>query len=565
MRGAFFHSAAALLALLLSAVLPSESLLSSSIHFVDIAAAAGIDVRDLSGGPDKTSILDTVGHGAAWLDYDQDGWLDLYVVNGSTLARLRGKDKSPPPMCRLFRNRRDGTFSDETIRAGVGGQGLWGMGAAAADVDNDGYPDLYVTGFGRNILYRNRRDGIFEDITAKAGVQGGGWSTSAAFGDYDLDGDLDLFVARYVDFDIHNFPTGCLYSGIPVACGPMGLTAKPDLLYRNNGNGTFLDVTGTSGIAQGEPYFGLGVIFLDYNRDSYPDIYVANDATPANLWHNNRDGTFSDRGIVSGCALNGDGKEQARMGVDAADYDRSGNQSIFTTNFSGEINSLFRNLDNGLFSDVTEEAGLGAPSIPYLGWGAKFIDYDNDGWQDLFVVNGHIYPEVDTHRLSYTYRQRPLVFQNVRGHFREVGSQLGKVLLEAICGRGGAFADFDNDGDIDIFIVTMEDLPRLLRNEGGNRTNFLTLKLEGTKSNRAGFGATIRVQALGALSTVELRNGGSYLSTSDPRAHFGLGSAGEAESVEVTWPSGMRDRLQNVPANRFLTIREGQGLVQSRE
>jgi len=537
--------------------------LSSEIEFVDVAARAGVTVRDVSGGSDKVALLDTVGHGAAWLDYDQDGHLDLYVVNGSTLARLKGYDKSAPPSYRLFRNRGDGTFSDETVKAGVGRPGRWGMGAAAGDVDNDGFPDLFVTGFGANILYRNQGNGTFEDITAKAGVRGGGWSTSAAFGDFDRDGWIDLYVTRYVDFDIDNFPTGCLYSGIRVACGPMGLRPQHDLLYRNKGKGIFQDVTTAAGIAAGEAYFGLGVIFLDYDRDGFPDIYVANDATPANLWHNNRNGTFTDRGPTAGCAYSGDGREQARMGVDAADYDRSGYPSIFTTNFSGEMNSLFRNLKTGFFSDVTEETGLGAPSIPYLGWGTRFVDYDNDGWLDLLIVNGHLYPEVDTHRLSYTYRQRMQVFRNLGGRFSEASSGLGAALTEPICGRGAAFADYDNDGDLDVFVITMDDLSVLLQNRGGNRRNFLTLRLIGAKSNRDGIGALVRITVGDTLRSAEVSPGGSYLSSNDPRVHFGLDSAREAELVEIRWPGGSEDRLEHVQANQVLTVMEGKGIVPS--
>jgi hypothetical protein len=539
--------------------------LAPPIEFVDVAGLAGVQVRDLSGGIEKVSLLETVGHGAAWLDYDQDGLLDLYVINGSTLSRLKGQDKSDPPPCRLFRNNGDGTFTDVTFRAGVSGQGIWGMGVAVGDIDNDGFPDIYVTGFARNILYHNKRDGTFENTTKKAGVVGGGWSTSATFGDYDRDGLLDLYVARYVDMDIYHFPTGCLYSGIRVACGPMGLKAQHDLLYHNNGDGTFKDVTNAAGVGAGEAYFGLGAIFVDYDRDGYPDIYVANDATPANLWHNNHNGTFTDVGTVAGCAFNGDGKEQARMGVDTADYDRSGYQSIFTTNFSGETNSLFRNLGKGLFRDATEEAGLGASSIPYLGWGTKFIDYDNDGWLDLLAVNGHIYPEVDKYHLSYTYKQRVLLFRNLGGYFREVSKEIGGDLTKPICGRGAAFADYDNDGDMDVFVVNMDDLPELLHNGGGNRNNFLTFRMIGTKSNREGIGALISLTVGGTVRTAEVRSGGSYLSSNDSRAHFGLGSAPEAELVEVLWPSGIRDRLQHVSANQFVTITEGKGITALRK
>ncbi len=532
---------------------------SNQVTFVDRAPEAGINLEDLSGGPNKNALLETLGHGAAWFDYDGDGWVDLYLANGSSLDKIRGRDPKPPPGGALYRNRGDGTFEDVTLRAGVSGGELWAMGTVAADIENDGDLDLFVTGYGRNLLFRNRGDGTFQEISEKAGFQGNGWSAGAAFGDYDRDGFLDLYVARYVEFSPENYPTECLFSGLRVTCGPRRYAGSPDLLYRNKGDGTFEDVSEAAGIRNGEPYNGLGVLFLDYDNDGLQDIYVANDATPANLWHNNGDGSFTDNAVLAGCAFSEDGREQARMGVDAGDFDHSGHLSIFTTNFSGDVNTLFKANRDGTFSDQTGPLGLGAPSLLHLGWGAGFIDYDNDTWLDLFMVNGHLYPEAE--RLDYNYLQSKLLFKNTgTGHFIEVTREAGSALTRPNGGRGAAFADYDNDGDLDVVVTNIDGLPELLENQGGNRRNFISLRLVGTRSNRDGVGARIRVRTGGILQTGEVRSGGSFMSHNDVRAHFGLGDAPAAQ-VTIRWPDGRFQELSNLEANHFYTIQESEGVI----
>ena len=532
---------------------------AAEVIFVDTAAAAGITLKDVSGGLDKKALLQTLGHGAAWFDYDGDGWLDLYLANGSTLDKIQGRDPEPPPQGRLYRNRGDGTFQDTTQQSGITTGDLWAMGVVAADVENDGDPDLVITGFGKNLFFRNRGDGTFEEVSQETGVQGDGWAAGAAFGDYNGDGFLDLYVARYVEFSVDDYPTGCLFSGFPVTCGPNRYSGSPDLLYRNNGDGTFTDVSATSGIRGGEPYNGLGVIFLDYDNNGLQDIYVANDATPANLWHNNGDGTFSDHAVLAGCAFSGDGREQARMGVDAGDFDHSGHLSLFTTNFSGDINTLFRSNRDGTFSDQTGPLGLGSPSLLYLGWGTGFIDYDNDTWLDIFVVNGHLYPEVE--RLDYKYLQSKLLFRNTGiGRFQQTTDKVGADFSRPSGGRGAAFADFDNDGDLDVAVTNIDGLPELLRNDGGNRKHFLSLRLVGTRSNRDGVGARVQIKTGTTVQMREVRSGGSFMSHNDLRLHFGLGKAPSAD-VTIRWPSGQTEELENLKANHFYTVRESQGVV----
>jgi len=532
---------------------------AAEVVFVDTAAAAGITLKDISGGPEKKAVLQTLGHGAAWFDYDSDGWLDLYLANGSTLDKIEGRDPEPPPGGRLYRNQGDGTFQDTTRRSGIQTGNLWTMGVVAADVENDGDRDLLITGFGRNLLFLNRGDGSFEEVSRKTGVQGSGWATGAAFGDYNGDGFLDLYIARYVEFSVDDYPTGCLFSGIPVTCGPNRYRGSPDLLYRNNGDGTFSDVSAASGIRSGEAYNGLGVIFLDYDNDGLQDIYVANDATPANLWKNNGDGTFSDQAVLAGCAFSGDGREQARMGVDAGDFDHSGHLSLFTTNFSGDINTLFRSNRDGTFSDQTGSLGLGAPSLLRLGWGTGFIDYDNDTWLDLFVANGHLYPEVD--RLDYKYLQAKLLFRNMGdGRFLETTKKAGADLSRPSGGRGVAFADFDNDGDVDIVVTNIDGFPELLRNDGGSRKHFLSLRLVGTRSNRDGVGARVQVKTGTTIQMREVRSGGSFMSHNDFRLHFGLGEA-QAADVVIRWPNGQTQELRKLKANRFYTVKDSEGLI----
>ena len=532
---------------------------AAEVIFVDIAAAAGITLKDVSGGLDKKALLQTLGHGAAWFDYDGDGWLDLSLANGSTLDRIQGQDPEPPPGGRLYRNRGDGTFQDTTQESGIKTGDLWAMGVVAADVENDEDPDLFITGLGKNLFFRNRGDGTFEEVSGEAGVEGGGWASGAAFGDYNGDGFLDLYVARYVEFSVDDYPTGCLSSGIPITCGPNRYRGSPDQLYRNNGDGTFTDVSGSSGIQVGEPYNGLGVIFLDYDNNGLQDIYVANDATPANLWHNNGDGTFSDHAVLAGCAFSGDGREQARMGVDAGDFDHSGHLSLFTTNFSGDINTLFRSHRDGTFSDQTGPLGLGSPSLLYLGWGTGFIDYDNDTWLDVFVVNGHLYPEVE--RLDYKYLQSKLLFRNTgTGRFQQTTDKVGADFSRPSGGRGAAFADFDNDGDLDVAVTNIDGLPELLRNDGGNRKHFLSLRLVGTRSNRDGVGARVQIKTGTTVQMREVRSGGSFMSHNDLRLHFGLGKALAAD-VAIRWPSGQTEELENLKANHFYTVRESEGVI----
>ena len=532
---------------------------AAGVTFVDIAPAAGITLKDVSGGLEKKALIQTLGHGAAWFDYDGDGWIDLYLANGSTLEKIQGKDPEPPPGGRLYRNRGDGTFEDTTVESGIQTENLWAMGVVAADMENDGDPDLFVTGFGRNLFFRNRGNGTFEEVSRKSGTEGSGWAAGAAFGDYNGDGFLDLYVARYVEFSIDDYPTGCLFSGIPVTCGPNRYQGSPDLLYRNNGDGTFTDVSEDSGIQSGEPYNGLGVIFLDYDNNGLQDVYVANDATPANLWHNNGDGTFSDYAALAGCAFSEDGREQARMGVDAADFDHSGHLSLFTTNFSGDTNTLFKANRDGTFSDHTGPLGLGSPSLLYLGWGTGFVDYDNDTWLDLFVVNGHLYPEVES--LDYKYLQSKLLFRNTgRGRFVETTQEAGEDLRRPSGGRGAAFGDFDNDGDLDVAVTNIDGLPELFRNDGGNQKHFLSLRLVGTQSNRDGVGARVQVSTGSTTQLAEVRSGGSFMSQNDMRLHFGLGKAAAAD-VSIRWPSGKRQQFERLKANRFYTVNESVGLI----
>jgi hypothetical protein len=543
---------------------PAASSAPAAIRFADRTSAAGLSFVTTYGDPGtSTYILETTGAGAAFLDFDGDGRLDIYLVNGRTL-----RPDGEPPRSALFRNQGDGRFGDVTARAGVGRSG-WGQGVAVGDVDNDGAVDLYLTFFGENVLYRNNRDGSFSDITASAGVAAGGWSTSAAFADYDKDGDLDLYVARYVDFDLERAPLpgsqpNCRYAGLPVMCGPRGLPGGRDLLYRNNGDLTFSDVTAAAGELDREAYRGLGVVFGDYDDDGWPDLLVANDAHPNLLFHNEGNGTFTDVAFEAGVAFDEDGRERAGMGVDLGDYDNDGRLDVVITNFQGEPNALYRNLGRGLFQETTWPSGLGAPTLPYLGWGTRFIDFDNDGWSDLLFVNGHVYPEVDRHGLEETFAQRTLVFRNRGdGRFADVTAAAGPALAVRRAGRGAAFGDYDDDGRVDVLITGLNEAPALLHNETTPAGHWLSVALLGRRSNRDGIGSRITLDAGGQRQVREVHADGSYLSQSDRRAHFGLGQAVSAASLEVRWPSGVVDRLSNVPADRRLWIEEGRGLVRS--
>ncbi len=553
---------AGLLALLLGLALAplARTAEAPPIFFVDRAAAAGLDFEVTYGGRGQNKyILETTGTGAAFLDFDRDSRLDVFLVNGTTLEAGSG------PGCALFRNQGDGRFENVTGRAGLTCSG-WGQGVAVADYDNDGYPDLYLTFFGRNILFHNEGNGTFKDVTDKAGVAGGGWSTSASFGDYDRDGRLDLYVARYVDFDLPRAPLpgsqpNCFYGGFPVMCGPRGLPGQRDLLFHNEGNGTFRDVTDQAGIDR-DKLRGLGVVFGDYDDDSWPDILVANDAHPNLLYHNNHDGTFAEVAFEAGVAFDDDGRERAGMGVDMGDYDNDGRLDVVITNFQGEPNALYHNVGHGLFAETTWTAGLGEATLRYLGWGTGFVDFDNDGWVDLFFVNGHVYPEVERHRLDETYAQRALVFRNLgEGRFGEVSSAAGADLAKPRPGRGAAFGDYDEDGRVDVLVTAVNDRVALLHNEGAAGRHWLSVHLVGQRSNRDGIGARVTLEASGLRQLREVHGGSSYLSQSDLRAHFGLGSSPSASSLEVRWPSGARDRLENVAGDRTIVIVEGRGLV----
>jgi hypothetical protein len=508
---------------------------------------------------DKKYILESMSGGVAVFDFDNDGWLDVYFVNSPTVATVTERRSA---RSELWRNQRDGTFVDVTDKAGVGYPG-WGMGAVSADVDNDGWDDLYVTCYGPNHLYHNNHDGTFSDITEKAGVGDPRWSTGAAFGDYDGDGWLDLFVANYVDIRLNALPEFgkgkfCEFHGVPVQCGPRGLPGSGDSLYRNKGDGTFEDLSVKAGVADANGRFGMGAVWTDFNGDGRPDFYVANDAGANYLYKNNGNGTFTDVALQAGTALSEDGKEQGSMGVAIGDYDHSGRWSIFVTNFADEYNALYRNDREFQFTDVSFASQTAKPSVPLVGWGTHFIDYDNDGWLDLLVVNGHVYPQVERAGAASSYAQPKLLFRNNHnGTFADVTSTSGVPLSAHAVSRGSATIDFDNDGDLDVIINNLDGAPTVLRNDGGNRQSFLVVDLEGRTSNRSAVGAIVTVRAGDLVQRGERRSGDSYLSHSDSRLHFGLGMRTTVDSIEVRWPNGAVQRFDDVPANAFVKLVEG--------
>src|SRR5437588_6325495 len=534
-----------------------------SAQFVDVTRAAGIDFHLTCGSPEKRYIMESMCGGIALFDYDNDGWIDIFLVNGSTLEDLRsGKCHAS----KLYRNNHDGTFTDVTAKSGLSYCG-WGVGVAVGDYDNDGWEDLYITYLDGAVLYKNNHDGTFTDVTAKAGVGNPGrWGTSAAFGDYDNDGQRDLYIRNYLDLDLDHLPefgSGpfCQYRGIPVSCGPRGLKGARDRLYHNNGDGTFTDVTEKLNIDPGG-YYGLGVLWLDYDKDGCLDLYISDDSSPSMLYHGDCKGGFTEVGVEAGVAYSADGREQAGMGVDSADYDNDGWPDIAKANFSDDSNNLFHNDHDGRFTDLAGPSGFGPISIPFLGFGVKFLDFDNDGWKDIFVANGHVNPQVDGHSFGVSYAERPLLFRNLgKGKFEEIGLHAGAPLARRYVARGAATADFFNDGREDLLVSVLDGSPFLLRNESAKSNHWLRIKTVGTRSNRDGFGARVEVKAASLTQSAEVRANSSFESASDPRLHFGLGAATQATSIEVHWPSGVVDRIGAVPANQEITIEEGKGMV----
>ncbi|HTS31005.1 MAG TPA: CRTAC1 family protein [Bryobacteraceae bacterium] len=530
-------------------------------RFTDVAKEAGLREPVIWGVDDhKTFILEATGCGAALIDYDNDGWLDIFVLSGT---RLTG---SPDATNRLYRNNRDGTFTDVTDRAGLRRTG-WASSVAVGDYNNDGFDDLFVTYWGQNVLYRNNGDGTFTDVTKEAGLlhDGTRWGSGCSFLDYNRDGHLDLFVANYLDFDFETAgkpgsSSNCTWKGVPVMCGPRGLTPGTGSLYRNNGKGVFTDVSASSGILKAKGSYMMTVVAADFNNDGWPDIYVACDSTPSFLLRNNRDGTFTDIGLEAGVALNEDGNEQAGMGVGIGDFNLDGNLDILKTHFSDDTSILYRNNGKEYFDDVSVVSGLGVETR-FVGWGAGIVDLDNDGNPDLFIVTGSTYPEVAEKLAAYPLKTPRVLFRNLgNGRFEELIDQAGPAISEPHCSRGCAFGDFDNDGDLDILIVNLNEPPSLLRNDVTGDGHWLKVKLEGVKSNRGAIGARVTAFYGGKMQAQEVVSQSSYYSASDSRLHFGLGPAAMAD-LEIRWPSGAIEMLKRVAASQLVVVKEGAGIV----
>jgi hypothetical protein len=535
----------------------------SGFSFRNTAREAGLTAVTVFGGTETNKyLLETTGCGVAVLDFDADGWLDVFLVNGSV---LEGFPRGGAPTNHLYRNRRDGTFEDVTGKAGLAQSG-WGQGACAGDYDNDGFDDLFVTYWGQNRLYRNRGDGTFEDVTTTAGLTTKArWGAGCAFLDYDRDGRLDLFAANYIDLDLASAPVPesglCRYKGIPVACGPPGLPGGKNVLYRNTGRGTFEDVSDRAGITRAKGTYGLGVSTLDFNDDGWVDLYVANDSNPSALYLNQTDGTFTDVGVEAGCAYSQDGKPQAGMGVAIGDYDRDGTVDIFKTNFAGDTSTLYANDGKGFCADRTFAGGIGL-NTRWLGWGVGFLDLDKDGWLDLFLVNGHVYPEVERLKTEAGYKQRKVVYRNLRnGRFQDITDGLGPPVTTPKAGRGAAFADLDNDGDLDIVVNNVHDTPDLFTLDSPAASHWLVVKLVGTRSNRSAIGARVRLVTPAGRQVQEVRGGGSYFSQNDQRVHFGLGASARIERLEIRWPNGLEEMWADVGIDRIVTLKEGSGVA----
>jgi hypothetical protein len=540
------------------------------IVFQDITKQAGLaGWRHVMGTEEIKLIIEADGSGVGLIDYDNDGWLDIYMVNGSTFKALDGKEE--PPHAALFHNNHDGTFTDVAAAAGVTND-RWGFGVAIGDYDNDGWPDIFVSNYGKNRLYHNNHNGTFTDVAEKAGVTVGGWSTGATFGDYDGDGKLDLFVAGYVHFDRNNLPyagskamggADCVFRGVSVMCGPRGLQGERDHLFHNNGDGTFTDVSDKAGVSDPRAYYGFTAIFADLNDDGKVDLVVANDSTPNYLYINKGDGTFEDVSLTSGYAFNRDGREIASMGIAIGDYQNTGRLSMFNTDFSDDYKVLYRNDGDATFTDVSYEAGIGKLSIPFVGWGAAFLDYDNDGWLDLMEINGHVYPAADKSDWGTSFAERPLLFRNLEGkRFEYVPPVRGTGLALVTSGRGAAFGDLFNDGKIDVVINPIYGSPTLLRNVNNDRHHWVELKLVGSQRGpRDAIGASVYLNRAGMRQRADVLSGGSYISSNDQRVHFGLGDDPSIDSVEILWPGGTKETVKLPGVDRIYTVTEGKGIT----
>jgi hypothetical protein len=541
------------------------------VIFKDVAKQAGLTGwQHKMGTLEKKFILETIGSGVALLDYDNDGWLDIYMVNGSTYDAVSGKSEAPHAA--LFHNNHDGTFTDLALKAGVTND-RWGFGVAVGDYDNDGWPDLFVANYGKNRLYHNNHDGTFTDVGEKAGITLGNWSTGATFGDYDGDGKLDIFVPGYVHFDLEHPPVpgsavvgfaNCSFRGANTMCGPRGLKGERDHLFHNNGDGTFTDVSEKAGVSDKDEYYGFTATFVDLNNDGKVDLVVTDDSSPNYLYINKGDGTFDDMSFESGFALNQNGLEQAGMGLAVGDYMNNGLLDLYTGTFSDDYKPLFRNGGDAVFTEISPRIGIAAPTYPFLTWATEFIDYDNDGWKDIFLVNGHVYPQVDQHDWGTSYAQRPLLFHNVgQGKkFEEIPPVLGTGLADVIPGRGAAFGDLFNDGKIDVVINCMDHVPVLMRNVNPDHHHWVGLKLiGGPKSPKDAVGATVYLTAGGVRQRMDVMSGGSYESSNDQRPHFGIGDATSVEAVEIRWPSGLVEPVTLPSVDRFFVIEEGKGIV----
>jgi hypothetical protein len=531
-------------------------------NFTDIAEKAGLTMQDIFGGVEtKKYIIETTGTGVAIFDYDNDGWPDIFLVNGT---RLEGIPKGDAPSNHLYRNNHDGTFTDVTVQAGLNATG-WGQGVCVGDYDNDGWEDLFVTYYGKNRLYHNQ-GGVFTEVATKAGVAGSGkaWGSGCAFVDYDRDGKLDLMVTNYVDFDLSTAPAPgqratCLWKGVPVMCGPRGLPGAKNILYHNKGDGTFEDVTTKAHVDRTDGHYSLSVSMLDFDEDGWPDIYVACDSTPSILYRNNHDGTFTDVAVTAGAAFNEDGREQAGMGTTVADFNGDGHLDIFKTNFSDDTSTLYRNNGDGTFTDATSAAGLGLYT-QYLGWGTMFFDFDNDGWPDLILANGHVYPEVDSQHLGSSYKEPRILYRNNGdGTFSDISVSAGSGITTPASSRGLAVGDLWNDGRMSVVVSNMNAPASLLVNQARTANHWIAIRTVGTKSNRDGIGARITVKVGSRMLVDEVRSGSSYISNSDMRVHFGLGAVAKLDWIEIRWPSGLIERFSDLGVDAIHALKEGSG------